>query len=70
MELRPFQQAAANQLADRVVSYAAEPVRIGRKGKERQVPFVQILKSITASGKTLVLADAVSSIAKRLPMVR
>jgi len=68
MELLDFQQIAADQLADRVVAYMAEPVRLGRKGSERQIPFLQILSSITASGKTLVLADSVSSIAKRLPL--
>ncbi|MBR0833186.1 DEAD/DEAH box helicase family protein [Bradyrhizobium manausense] len=68
MELLDFQQAASDQIADRFVEYAESPVRVGRKGSERQIPFLQLLNSITASGKTLVLADSVSAIAKRLPV--
>ena len=68
MELLDFQQAASDQIADRLVEYAAAPIRIGRRDAQRQIPFLQILSSITASGKTLVLADAVSSVAKRLPL--
>lgn len=68
MELLDFQQPASDQIADRFIDYAASPIRIGRKGAERQVPFLQLLNSITASGKTLILADSVSAIAKRLPV--
>ncbi len=68
MELLDFQQSASDQVADRVVAYAASPIRIGHKGVERQVPFLQLINSITASGKTLILADAVSTIAMRLPL--
>jgi type III restriction enzyme len=68
MELLPFQQEASDQIADRCIAYAAAPVRVGRRGAERHVPFLQLLNSVTASGKTLILADAVSAIAKRLPV--
>lgn len=68
MELLQVQQIAADQLADRTVAYVEAPLQIGRKERQRRVPFVQILKSITASGKTLILADAVSTIAKRIPV--
>lgn len=68
MELLDFQQLASNQLADRVLAYIIEPITIGRKGSERHVPYLQLLSSITASGKTLVLADAVSAVAKGLPL--
>jgi len=64
MELLDFQQAASDQIADRYTAYARAPVRVGRSGSERQIPFLQLLNSVTASGKTLILADAVSSIAK------
>lgn len=68
MELLDFQQSASDQVADRVVAYIGSPIRVGRRGAERQVPFLQLINSITASGKTLILADAVSTIAKRLPL--
>src|SRR5438105_624956 len=67
IELLEFQERAATQIADRVIAYYAEPVSVGR-GKQRRIPFIQLLSSITASGKTLILADAVSSIAKQLPV--
>lgn len=68
MELFSFQQKASSQIADRVVSYLEAPLRVGRRGAEKQIPFLQLLNSITASGKTLILADAVSTIAKGLPV--
>ena len=68
IELLEFQEQAANQIAERVAAYAAEPVKVGRGEKQRRIPFLQLLSSITASGKTLILTDAVSSIAKQLPV--
>lgn len=65
MDLLDFQQEAADVISDRVTDYVAAPVRVGRAGNERVVPFLQLLNSITASGKTLILADAVSGIAQR-----
>lgn len=66
MELLDFQEEASNQLAQRTVQYINEPVTVGKGGKQRKIPYLQLLSSITASGKTLVLADGVSSIAKHL----
>jgi type III restriction enzyme len=67
MELLDFQEEASNKLGERVVDYLGEPFVIGRLGRDqRRVPFLQLLSSITASGKTLILADAVSMIAKQL----
>ena len=57
IELLDFQQQASDQIADRVLEYAAAPVRVGKGDKQRQIPFVQLLNSITASGKTLILAE-------------
>ena len=68
IELIDFQEVASNQISDRVVDYIAAPVRVGRGDKQRRIPFLQLLNSITASGKTLILADAVSTIAKRLAL--
>ncbi len=62
-----FQATAADQIAQRVVDYYNDPLEVGKAGKTRRVPFIQLLSSITASGKTIILADAASSIAKQLP---
>lgn len=62
IELFQFQQDAASQMADRFVQYAAEPVVMGRRANVREVPFYQALSSITGSGKTAILAQAVSEI--------
>lgn len=68
MELLDFQNAASDQIVNRLIAYLEAPIRLGRKGSERQIPFLQILNSITASGKTLILADAVSVVGTRLPI--
>lgn len=62
IELFQFQQDAASQMADRYVEYRSEPVVFGRGAKRRDVPFYQSLSSITGSGKTAILAQAVSEI--------
>lgn len=62
LELFQFQQDAASQMADRFIEYAAEPVVMGRRANVRDVPFYQALSSITGSGKTAILAQAVSEI--------
>lgn len=63
LELFQFQQIAASQIADRYVEYVSEPIVFGRGSKRRDVPFYQSLSSITGSGKTAILAQAVSEIA-------
>lgn len=65
MELFPFQQEASTQLAERFAEYVADPLMIDRT---RPVPFFQMLVSITGSGKTLILADAVEQMETRLPL--
>ena len=65
MDLFPFQSAAASQIAERFGDYAADPLMVDRT---RSVPFFQMLVSITGSGKTLILADAVAQMQARLPM--
>lgn len=62
LELFQFQQIAASQIADRFVEYSADPIHFGRGSKRRDVPFYQALSSITGSGKTAILAQAVSEI--------
>ncbi|MDQ6878955.1 MAG: hypothetical protein M3082_14945 [Candidatus Dormibacteraeota bacterium] len=66
--LYDFQAHASDQIADRVVSYSLDSLEFGHGGKTRRIPFIQLLSSITASGKTIILADAVASIAKQLPL--
>ena len=65
MELLPFQIEASTQIAERFHEYMEDPLTITRT---RIVPFYQNLSSITGSGKTLVLADAVEQIRSRLPI--
>jgi type III restriction enzyme len=67
-DLYPFQATAADQISDRIIEYSNEPLQFARGKVVRRIPFIQLLSSITASGKTLILADAVASIAKELPV--
>ena len=63
MELLPFQIEASTQIAERFSKYMEDPLTITRT---RIVPFYQNLSSITGSGKTLILADAIEQIRSRL----
>ncbi len=67
-DLYDFQARASDQIADRIVAYYNEPLEVAVRGITRKIPFLQLLDSITASGKTVILADAVESIAKELPV--
>lgn len=66
IELFQFQQKAASQIADRFIDYHSEPISFGRGAKKREVPFYQALSSITGSGKTAILAQAVNEIVAML----
>jgi type III restriction enzyme len=63
IELYNFQRDAADRIAERVLSYLPDPATRGAGAKKRAIPFVQFLSSMTASGKTVILADAVEQIA-------
>lgn len=65
IELLTFQVAASKQIADRFAEYMRDPLMITRS---KIVPFYQNLSSITGSGKTLMLADAIEEIRTRLPI--
>ena len=65
MELFPFQLAASTEIAEKFARYAENPLLVTRT---QQVPFYQNLSSITGSGKTLILADAISQIRSYLPI--
>lgn len=68
IELYPFQVEAAEQVAERTVNYIGAPIIVSGPNGSVRVPWVQFLSSITASGKTLILAEAVSLISKQLPV--
>jgi type III restriction enzyme len=68
LELKDFQQRAATQIAERFLRYYADPPVTGKAKTLRRVPFFQALASITASGKTVILADAVAAICAALPV--
>jgi type III restriction enzyme len=68
IELYEFQQKAAATMAERFSQYIVDPVIAGTQQHQRTVPFFQALASITASGKTVILADVVSSITAALPV--
>ncbi|MDC6128997.1 hypothetical protein [Burkholderia gladioli] len=65
MDLLPFQADASAQIADRFADYMSDPLTVRRT---QLVPFYQNLASITGSGKTLILADAIEGIRGRLPI--
>lgn len=65
MELLGFQERAASQIADRFATYSSDPLLVSRT---TNVPFLQTLVSITGSGKTLMLADAISQIRDGMPI--
>jgi type III restriction enzyme len=68
IELLEFQRHAVDTIADRYAEYWEDPAITGRRHTLRAVPFFQSLASITASGKTVMLAAAVADIAAGLPI--
>ncbi len=63
IELFEFQRAAADSIVERYGDYWEDPAITGRRNSLRAIPFFQSLASITASGKTVILAEAVAGIA-------
>lgn len=68
IELKEYQKQAADQIAARFARYYDEPPMRGTRKRPRVVPFFQSLDSITASGKTVIVADAVATISTLLPL--
>jgi type III restriction enzyme len=64
MELFPFQEGAAAQIAERFSNYYVNPLMVDRL---TPVPFFQTLVSITGSGKTVILADSVAQMQAAMP---
>jgi len=68
IELFDFQHRAVSEIADRFAYYwANRPGKIVG-AKTRFIPFYQALASITASGKTVIVAEAVSQLLPLLPI--
>lgn len=57
-----FQQAASAQIATRFAEYLSDRPLAGTQQNPQPIPFYQALASITASGKTIILAEAISRI--------
>lgn len=68
IQLKEFQKSAADQIAERFGNYYDDPPMRGTRKNRRTVPFYQELASIPASGKTVILSDAVSAISTMLPI--
>ena len=68
IKLFDFQQEASDSISTRFLEYYANPIQYGPKTKLHTIPFFQALASITASGKTVILADAVANIRAGLPI--
>lgn len=66
LQLRDFQQQASDLITDRFRRYWGDPPLRGTRSAQRRVPFFQALSSITASGKTVILADAVQAMSAEL----
>jgi type III restriction enzyme len=68
MELFQFQEVAAAEVSDRFLSYLEDPPQAGTVKRPRSVPFFQALSALTGSGKTLILAEAVSQVSATMPI--
>jgi type III restriction enzyme len=68
IDLLEFQRQATDSIADRYAEYWEDPAITGRRNTLRALPFFQSLASITASGKTVILAAAVADISAGLPV--
>jgi len=66
IQLFEFQQKAADSVAERLLDYVQDPVVVGTAKHPKSIPFFQALASITASGKTVILADVVSTVGAAL----
>jgi type III restriction enzyme len=63
IELFQFQREASAAIAERFITYLDDAVIGGTAKSPRRVPFFQALSSLTASGKTVILADATAQVA-------
>ncbi len=63
IELIQFQREASGQISERFIEYLDDPVIVGTAKNPRRIPFFQALSSLTASGKTVILADVTAQVA-------
>jgi len=68
IELFQFQREASATIAERFVEYLDDRVNAGTTKNPRAVPFFQALSSLTASGKTVILADATAAVSGAMPV--
>jgi len=68
IELIQFQREASGQISERFIDYLDDPVIVGTVKNSRRIPFFQALSSLTASGKTVILADATAQVAAAMPV--
>ncbi|AXV06758.1 hypothetical protein DVS28_a2073 [Euzebya pacifica] len=66
--LFPFQSQAAAEIASRYARFMADRPVVGTQKDPRPLPFYQALSSITASGKTAILAETIAQIEAGLPV--
>lgn len=64
IKLYEFQKLASTKIQNRFSNYIADPVLQGTLKDERIIPFIQKLDSITGSGKTVILADAIKQMSE------
>ena len=57
-ELHDYQKKAAEKLTENFSQYRQNPPKIG----SQPLPFLQLLSSVTGSGKTAILAQTVSNL--------
>lgn len=68
LDLFQFQEAAAGNIAAKVSEYMNAPAQATVNRKLHTAPFFHALSSLTGSGKTVMLAEAVSQIAETMPV--
>lgn len=68
LELFQFQETAAGNIAAKVSEYMNAPAQATVNRKLHMAPFFHALSSLTGSGKTVMLAEAVSQIAETMPV--
>ena len=68
LSLFQFQEEAAATVSSHISEYLEAPARTTVNKKPHVAPFFQALSALTGSGKTVVLAEAVSQISDTMPV--
>jgi len=64
--LHDYQKQAADQLTEQYPNYQQNPLKI----KDQTTPFLKLLSSVTGSGKTAILAQAVANLLTYYPQTQ